>query len=143
MKHVLKSGHTLFTLDPNSQKPVSKMQVTGRALGSQGCSCSLLPHQSGRQLLAFQSRARVQSKRVATQRVVAASNPVATVEKTLEKTVSKVAEGAKKVVEEVTESSKPDLSKVVLLQGAKTGQLLTRSPTDAFSILSIWFRRNI
>ena len=84
----------------------------------------------------------MQSKRVAAQRVVAKSNPVATVEKTLEKTVSKVAESAKKVVEEVTESSKPDLSKVVLLQGAKSGQLLIRSPTDAFSIFTHMFQED-
>lgn len=81
----------------------------------------------------------MQSKRVAAQRVVAANNPVATVEKTLEKTVSKVAESAKKVVGEVTDASKPDLNKVVLLQGARSDQLLTRSPTNAFSILPIFF----
>ena len=138
LKHVSKWSYPV-TSDPNSKKPVSKMQVTGRALGSQGCSCSTLPHQAGKQFLAFQSRARVQSKRVAAQRVVAANNPVATVEKTLEKTVSKVAESAKKVVGEVTDASKPDLNKVVLLQGARSDQLLTRSPTNAFSILPIFF----
>ena len=93
------------------------MQVSGRALGSSGCSCSTIPHQFGRQVLTFQNRSLLQSKRAVAQRVVAASTPVATVEKKLKKTASKIADTAKDVAEKVTPSAKPDLSKVVLLQG--------------------------
>lgn len=93
------------------------MQVSGRALGSSGCSCSTIPHQFGRQILTFQNRSQLQSKRAVAQRVVAASTPVATVEKKLKKTASKIADTAKDVAEKVTSSAKPDLSKVVLLQG--------------------------
>ncbi len=104
--------------------PVSKMQVSGRALASGGCSCSTIPHQFGRQVLAFQTKARVQSKRVSAQRTVAASTPVATVEKKLKKTASKVADTAKDVADKVVGVSKPDLSKVVLLQGEKVPSFL-------------------
>ncbi|KAK9918323.1 hypothetical protein WJX75_003181 [Coccomyxa subellipsoidea] len=92
------------------------MQVSGRAFGSSGCSCSTIPHQFGRQVLTFQNRSLLQSKRAVAQRVVAASTPVATVEKKLKKTASKIADTATDVAEKVTLSAKPDLSKVVLLQ---------------------------
>lgn len=84
--------------------------------------------------MAFQTRPRLQSKRAAAQRIVAATTPVATVEKTLEKTASKIAEGAEKAVEKVVGSEKPDLGKAILLQGARRGQLLLGSPSSDLSI---------
>jgi hypothetical protein len=91
-----------------------------RAIGGSTRSTSPLSASTSKPSVAFQPRSRSISKRTALQRVVASSNPVATVEKTLEKAASTVADSAKAVVEEVTPTfAKQDLDNVILLQGAQ------------------------
>ena len=83
-------------------------------------SRSLLPKSNGCNVLAFSVRKGLEtraSRRCKT--VVAASNPVAEVKQTLERTVSTVADTVKDVATEVTEPAKGlDLKEVILLQGA-------------------------
>ena len=83
-------------------------------------SRSLLPKSNGCNVLAFSARKGLEfraSRRCST--VVAASNPVAEVQQTLERTVSTVADTVKGVATEVSEPAKDlDLKDVILLQGA-------------------------
>ena len=83
-------------------------------------SRSLLPKSNGCNVLAFSTRKGLEtraSRRCST--VVAASNPVAEVQQTLERTVSTVADTVKDVATEVTEPAKGlGLKEVILLQGA-------------------------
>lgn len=77
-------------------------------------------HKSGCNLIAFSSWKALSVKRSrASSVVVAASNPVAAVEKTLKKTASTVADKIKDVTSEVKEDPKGlNLNEIILLQGA-------------------------
>ena len=80
----------------------------------------LLLHKSGCNAAALSPKMAAslrQSRRCST--VVAQSNPVAEVQKTLERTVSGVADKVKQVATEAVDQSKGlDLKEVILLQGA-------------------------